>query len=81
MTPTHDIDVAFSHNPCICVIYFLLTHTTQEEEILSRIEAAADNPLALEEAGYAIFDLYPERRGNLFSDEVSAHLLILPASC
>lgn len=29
-----------------------------------------DDPLALETAGYALFDLYPERRGNLFSDEV-----------
>lgn len=57
-----------THNP-----YLTLTshsYTQQEEEVLSRIKASADNPLALEEAGYALFDLYPERRGNLFSDEV-----------
>ncbi len=29
-----------------------------------------DDPLSLEIAGHALFDLYPERRGNIFSDEV-----------
>ena len=42
----------------------------QEDEVLSRLRAASDNPLALEEAGYALFDMFPERRGNLFADEV-----------
>lgn len=38
---------------------------------MGRINASVDDPLGLETAGYALFDLYPERRGNLFSDEVS----------
>lgn len=38
--------------------------------MLGRIKASIDDPLALEVAGHAVFDLYPERRGNLFSDEV-----------
>lgn len=62
-----------THNP-----YLTLTshsYTQQEEEVLSRIKASVDSPLALEEAGFALFDLYPERRGNLFSDEVSILLL------
>ena len=42
----------------------------QEQEVLGRIKASIDDPLALEVAGHAIFDLYPERRGNLFGDEV-----------
>jgi hypothetical protein len=42
----------------------------QEDEVLGRIKASVDDPLALETAGYALYDLYPERRGNLFSDEV-----------
>jgi hypothetical protein len=29
-----------------------------------------DDPLSLEEAGHALYDLYPERRGNIFADEV-----------
>jgi len=29
-----------------------------------------DDPFGYEAAGFALFDLYPERRGNLFSDEV-----------
>jgi hypothetical protein len=42
----------------------------QEDEVLGRIKASIDDPLALETAGFALYDLYPERRGNLFSDEV-----------
>jgi hypothetical protein len=37
---------------------------------LSRIKASIDDPLGYEAAGFALFDLYPERRGNLYSDEV-----------
>jgi hypothetical protein len=37
---------------------------------LNRIKVSIDNPLALELSGYALFDLYPLRRGNLFSAEV-----------
>lgn len=42
----------------------------KEEEVLGRIKASIDDPLSLETAGHAVYDLYPERRGNLFSDEV-----------
>lgn len=38
--------------------------------MLNRIRASVDDPLGYEAAGFAIFDLYPERRGNLYSDEV-----------
>jgi hypothetical protein len=37
---------------------------------LGRIEASLEYPLGLEHAGYALYDMYPERRGNLFADEV-----------
>ena len=37
---------------------------------MGRIKASIDDPLSLEVAGHALYDLYPERRGNLFSDEV-----------
>lgn len=38
--------------------------------MLGRIKASIDDPLGLESAGFALFDMYPERRGNLYSDEV-----------
>ncbi len=38
--------------------------------MLNRLEASLESPLALEEAGHCLFDMYPERRGNIFSDEV-----------
>lgn len=38
--------------------------------MLGRLKASLDDPLALEVAGHALFDMYAERRGNLFSDEV-----------
>ena len=44
----------------------------QEDEVLGRIEASLESPLALENAGHALFDLYPDRRGNIFADEVRA---------
>jgi hypothetical protein len=43
---------------------------SQEEEVLGRIEASLEDPLGLEHAGHALYDMYPERRGNLFADEV-----------
>ena len=43
-------------------------YKAEEKEILSRIET--DDPLGLETAGYALLDLVPMRRGNLFTDEV-----------
>lgn len=45
-------------------------YRAEEAEVLGRIEDSIDNPLSLEESGHALFDLYPERRGNIFSDEV-----------
>ena len=40
------------------------------------MKASVDDPISLENAGYAIFDMYPERRGNLFADEVSLFVLL-----
>lgn len=37
---------------------------------MGRIKASIDDPLGLETAGHALFDMYAERRGNLFADEV-----------
>lgn len=37
---------------------------------MGRIKASIDDPISLEVAGHAVFDLFPERRGNLFADEV-----------
>eukprot|EP00980_Cylindrotheca_fusiformis_P003312 scaffold743_cov117-Cylindrotheca_fusiformis.AAC.31 len=42
----------------------------EEEEVLGRIKSSIDDPIGLEIAGHAIYDLFPQRRGNLFSDEV-----------
>ena len=44
--------------------------SSQEAEVLARLEASADDPLGLELSGHALLDMYPERRGNIFSDEV-----------
>lgn len=35
-----------------------------------RIKSSIEDPLGLELAGHALLDMYPERRGNLFSDEI-----------
>lgn len=45
-------------------------YRAEEREVVSRLEASLDDPLSLELAGHALFDMFPERRGNLFSDEV-----------
>jgi len=42
----------------------------EEETVRRRIDASTESPISLETAGHALFDLYPERRGNIFSDEV-----------
>ena len=42
----------------------------QEQEVTGRIESSIEDPLGLENAGHALFDMYPERRGDLFSDEI-----------
>ena len=37
---------------------------------MGRIKNSLDDPIGLEVVGHAIYDLFPQRRGNLFSDEV-----------
>ena len=37
---------------------------------MGRIKASLDEPISLEVAGYALYDMEASRRGNLFSDEV-----------
>ena len=37
---------------------------------MGRIKASVDDPISLEVAGYALYDMEASRRGNLFSDEV-----------
>lgn len=37
---------------------------------MGRIEASLEDPLALEQAGYVVYDMYAERRGNLLGQEV-----------
>jgi hypothetical protein len=50
----------------MCFSEYLL----QEEEVLGRIQASLEDPLGLEQAGYAVYDMYAERRGNLLGQEV-----------
>jgi hypothetical protein len=50
--------------------HFSLPSLLQEKEVLGRIKASLDDPLSLEVAGYALFDMEAERRGNLFTDQV-----------
>lgn len=38
---------------------------------MARLDASFEDPLSLEMSGHALFDLYPERRGDIFVDEVS----------
>jgi hypothetical protein len=61
-------DVPSSHSTQIIVFFHMLVW--QEEEVLGRIEASLEDPLGLEYFGHALYDMYPERRGNLFADEV-----------
>jgi len=42
----------------------------QEDEVLGRIKASLEDPLGLEQSGYCFLDMYAERRGNLFQEEV-----------
>jgi hypothetical protein len=42
----------------------------EESEVISRIEASVVDPTMLERSGHALFDIHPQRRGNLFADEV-----------
>ncbi|KAL7579834.1 hypothetical protein ACA910_004847 [Epithemia clementina (nom. ined.)] len=45
-------------------------YKAEEQEVIRRIEGSTENPVALEQAGFALYDMYPTRRGNLFLDEV-----------
>eukprot|EP00814_Leptocylindrus_danicus_P000674 CAMPEP_0116048430 /NCGR_PEP_ID=MMETSP0321-20121206/29548_1 /TAXON_ID=163516 /ORGANISM="Leptocylindrus danicus var. danicus, Strain B650" /LENGTH=938 /DNA_ID=CAMNT_0003530631 /DNA_START=274 /DNA_END=3087 /DNA_ORIENTATION=- len=47
-----------------------LEFSAEESEVLDRIELSRNDPLALEDRGHALFDMYPERRGNIFTEEV-----------
>jgi len=45
-------------------------YQVEEAEVIQRLEASIGDPFSLEKAGHAIFDIHPQRRGNLFNDEV-----------
>lgn len=45
-------------------------YQVEEAEVIQRLEASIGDPFSLEGAGHAIFDVHPQRRGNLFNDEV-----------
>ena len=45
-------------------------YRVEESEVISRIESSISDPFALERCGHALFDVHPQRRGNLFADEV-----------
>ena len=38
--------------------------------MITRLESSLTDPFVLEKSGHALFDIHPQRRGNLFSDEV-----------
>mmetsp|Transcript_41418 Transcript_41418/g.46252 ORF Transcript_41418/g.46252 Transcript_41418/m.46252 type:complete len:1024 (-) Transcript_41418:84-3155(-) len=56
------------HNKFIQLL--TMEYRAEEEEVIGRIKSAIEDPLGLELAGHVLFDMYPERRGNLFSDEI-----------
>jgi hypothetical protein len=37
---------------------------------VDRLKKSINDPISLEMKGYALFDMYPERRGDIFTDEV-----------
>src|SRR5210317_940978 len=39
----------------------------EEAEVIHRLESSIGDPFSLEIAGHAIFDVHPQRRGNLFN--------------
>ena len=57
-------------NIFISFVSFVFFCFPQEEEVIGRIEASIEDPLGLESAGHALYDMVPERRGNLYSDEI-----------
>lgn len=60
--------LSFYHNKFLQLLQ--AEYKAEEDEVLGRIKAAIDDPIALEIAGYALYDMEAERRGNLFADEV-----------
>lgn len=42
----------------------------EEAEVITRLESSIADPFSLEISGHALFDMHPQRRGNLFNDEV-----------
>jgi len=45
-------------------------YETEEAEVITRLESSMADPFLLEKSGHALFDIHPQRRGNLFNDEV-----------
>ena len=43
---------------------------SKEAEVITRLDSSISDPFSLETSGHALFDLHPQRRGNLFHDEV-----------
>ena len=54
----------------LCLVHTYYHCIAQEDEVLGRIKASLDDPISLEVAGYALYDVEASRRGNLFADEV-----------
>ena len=53
------------------LMYLLSPQTLiQEAEVITRLESSIADPFLLERAGHALFDIHPQLRGKLFSDEV-----------
>eukprot|EP00535_Pseudo-nitzschia_heimii_P001058 CAMPEP_0197188984 /NCGR_PEP_ID=MMETSP1423-20130617/18917_1 /TAXON_ID=476441 /ORGANISM="Pseudo-nitzschia heimii, Strain UNC1101" /LENGTH=959 /DNA_ID=CAMNT_0042640987 /DNA_START=226 /DNA_END=3102 /DNA_ORIENTATION=- len=50
--------------------YLTKEYKAEEEEVTERIRSSIEDPLGLELEGHALLDMYPERRGSLFSDEI-----------
>ena len=62
-----------------CIIFVITLHFAynsaftsyiQEAEVITRLESSLTDPFSLEKSGHALFDIHPQRRGNLFNDEV-----------
>mmetsp|Transcript_9306 Transcript_9306/g.13207 ORF Transcript_9306/g.13207 Transcript_9306/m.13207 type:complete len:948 (-) Transcript_9306:14-2857(-) len=50
--------------------YLTEEYRTEEKAVIDRISSSMDDPLSLEISGHALFDMYPQRRGNIFTEEV-----------
>jgi hypothetical protein len=59
--------IAHSIPSLTCIPNFFIS---QESEVITRLESSIADPFSLESSGHALFDIHPQRRGNLFNDEV-----------